>query len=70
MTLGAGLEFVKHDVEWGVVENKVDLVFVVLTNHGQRGVVIRIDKHEVLNEKHVDDVLAVAVVNWNPGEVK
>ena len=65
MSLLAGLELVEHDVEWGVVEDEVDLVLVVLADHRQRHVVVRVDEHQVLGEQDVDDVRPFAVVHRN-----
>ena len=62
MSLLAGLELVEHDVERCVVEDKVDLVLVVLADHGQRHVVIRVDEHQVLDEQDVHDVRSLTVV--------
>jgi hypothetical protein len=51
-TFVAGLEFVEHDVEGGVVEDEVDVVLVELAHSRERHVVVRVDKHLTL--KHLN----------------
>ncbi len=50
-TFVAGLEFVEHDVEGGVVEDEVDVVLVELTHGRERHVVVGVDEHLTL--KHL-----------------
>ena len=44
------LEFVKHYIQWGVMEDKVNVILVVLAHHRQGGIVIRIYEHEIFDE--------------------
>ena len=67
MSFFSGLELVKHDVERGIVEHKVDFVLVELADHGEGHVVVRVDEHQVLDEQDVHDVGSVAVEYWDAG---
>jgi hypothetical protein len=60
------LEFVKHYIQGCVMEDKINIILVVLAHHRQRGIVIRINKHEILDKEYIDDVCSICVVNWYP----